>query len=230
MCIRFHIVDNCRLSEKSHFCRIIGGLWPGAGRPSFERLKQGRFFTGNIGGGTNKYFKVERIGRTQDVFSEITGGKGFPYGFIEEGDAMGETFLDKKMGVFRSNGIGSDDHALDDLVGRSGDEKMIFVTSRLSLASVCDHIPFLDTMLGDLFPFHRRRKTGSTTTAKPGHPDLPDDIGRGKIEQGPSKALIPACRFIRQEGRILDQIRSCQNPIRTVHNMHIHSQTFMLEQ
>ena len=182
--------------------RLIAGLTLLA----LDGLQECRLLAADIGPGAMMRIEVEVDARTQDIAPDEPGGIGLGERPFEALDRLVEFAADIVVGDGRTHRIGSDGHALDQLVRVEPQDVAVLAGPGLTLVRVADQILLTRDTAGHEAPLEPGRKAGPAAPAQVRELDLLDDPRRvDPLAQDALPLRIAAQAAIGVEGMALCQ-------------------------
>ena len=125
------VVDNGWSHVKSHGSGEVGGLDSRVGALAFKRFDQTGFFATNIGGRATVDVDFEIKTGPLNVLAKEAFFPGFSDGPFQSDGGLGKLLANVNVSGVSSNGIGRDDHALNELVRILVDDIAVLEGARL---------------------------------------------------------------------------------------------------
>jgi hypothetical protein len=162
---RLDVIDHRRPAvEPDH--RREGRLEARVAALALERFEQRRLLAADVGPRAGVHVEVALEARAEDVRTQVAALVGLRHGALQNLLDVPVLAADVDVVVARAEGVGGDDHALDQLVRVVTHEVTVLARPRLRLVGVADDVLRPLRLLRDEPPLHPGRETGPAPPAE----------------------------------------------------------------
>ena len=198
---RLHVVDHGGLAVEADGGREVGRLDAGEAALALEALEQGRLLAADVGPGAGMHHHVDREPRPEDVLAHRAVLVGFVERALDALEPEGELAAHVDEGARRLDGVGGDEHALDELMGVALDQQVVLEGGGLALVAVDHQVG--GRRLAQHRPLATGREPGSAPTEQAHGVDLVGDLLGGHGERLAQTFVSPRGQVTLQRVRVL---------------------------